>query len=81
MLKELTIPPELLNRGVSRPVKKEEKKMHVVKKEENKPFKRQSYHVAIAYHIHLKQVRGNKTVEMVDPTYCARKLREQSQGG
>lgn len=48
-------------------------------KDENKPFKRQSYHVAIAYHIHLKQVKNTKSVEYVDPTYPARKLREQTQ--
>lgn len=58
-------------------VKKEEKKTAVRQaKEENKPFKRQSYHVAIAYHIHLKQVKRNTAVEYVDPTFPARKLRE-----
>jgi hypothetical protein len=29
-------------------------------KDENKPFKRQSYHIAIAYHIHLKHVKASK---------------------
>jgi hypothetical protein len=41
-----------------------------------KPFKRQSYHVAIAYHIHLKRIRtANPSATEIDPTYPARKLR------
>lgn len=81
MLRELSIPTEILGRQqVPRARGKEEKKAGGVRgKEENKPFKRQSYHVAIAYHIHLKQVKNNKSVEYVDPTYPARKLREQTQ--
>lgn len=49
-------------------------------REELKPFKRQSYHVAIAYHIYLKQIKSseNPSVHAIDPTYNARRLREQS---
>lgn len=45
-----------------------------------KPFKRQSYHVAIAYHIHLKQLHaGNHaSAKDIDPTYNARKLRQKT---
>ena len=85
MLKELAIPTELLNKNPNKSKGKEEKKViqGLTKqnlagkqgKEDNKPFKRQSYHVAIAYHIHLKQVKNNKSVEFVDPTYPARRLR------
>lgn len=46
-------------------------------KEDLKPFKRQSYHVAIAYHIHLKHTKsGSEAAHSIDPTYNARKLRE-----
>lgn len=82
MLRELSIPTEILNKQQApRPKAKEEKKPVQVKigKDETKPFKRQSYHVAIAYHIHLKQVKNTKSVEYVDPTFPARKLREQTQ--
>jgi hypothetical protein len=50
-------------------------------REELKPFKRQSYHVAIAYHIHLKQVRaeGGEANPRIDPTYPARRLREMQE--
>ena len=41
-----------------------------------KPFKRQSYHVAIAYHIHLKRVKqGLTSGNQIDPTYNSRQLR------
>lgn len=79
MLRDLSIPTEILSKPpVARPKAKEEKRT-VVKaaKDENKPFKRQSYHVAIAYHIHLKQVKMSKTVEYVDPTYPARRLKDE----
>jgi len=48
-----------------------------------KPFKRQSYHIAIAYHIHLKHVRSGNypSARDIDPTFNARKLREQSAKG
>lgn len=49
-------------------------------KEDLKPFKRQSYHVAIAYHIHLKHLKnGNSEPNLLDPTYNARMLREKQQ--
>ena len=50
-------------------------------REELKPFKRQSYHVAIAYHIFLKQIKTgpNPNARDIDPTYNARKLRDQNQ--
>jgi hypothetical protein len=80
MLRELSIPTEMLQRqGAGKGKGKEEKKAGRVGREESKPFKRQSYHIAIAYHIHLKQVRNTKAAEYVDPTYAARKLREQTQ--
>lgn len=77
MLRELSIPTEMLQKQGRKG--KEEKKSSRSGKEETKPFKRQSYHVAIAYHIHLKQVRESRPAEYVDPTYAARKLREQAQ--
>lgn len=47
---------------------------------ENKLFKRSSYHVAIAYHIHLKKLHLEKAdaakIANLDPTYHAKKLRE-----
>lgn len=46
---------------------------------ENKLFKRSSYHVAIAYHIYLKKLQSKKTDAVklnLDPTYHAKKLRE-----
>lgn len=48
---------------------------------ELKPFKRQSYHVAIAYHIYLKQIKmvGPLSPRDIDPTYNARRLRDQNQ--
>ena len=50
------------------------------KETELKPFKRQSYHVAIAYHIHIKMVKAkNGSEQEVDPTYNARKLRDDAQ--
>lgn len=79
MLKGLDIPRHLLqakNKG------KEDKKggqasKNGKSKEELKPFKRQSYHVAIAYHIHLKRIKtANPNPTEIDPTYPARKLRE-----
>ena len=46
---------------------------------DNKLFGRSAYHVAIAYHIHLKKLKENgqplTNSESLDPTYCARKLR------
>jgi hypothetical protein len=49
-------------------------------KDELKPFKRQSYHVAIAYHIHLRRMKNSGRTGDLDPTIPARKLREsQSQ--
>jgi hypothetical protein len=44
-----------------------------------KLFKRQSYHVAIAYHIHLKNIKSKEGKRPeIDPTYYARKLREST---
>lgn len=78
MLRELSIPTEILSKPpVPRPKKDEKKTGARGGKEENKPFKRQSYHVAIAYHIHLKQVKVSKTVEYVDPTFPARRLKDE----
>ena len=82
MLRDLSIPTEITGKkdGARSKVKEEKKQPNSkLPKDENKPFKRQSYHVAIAYHIHLKQVKNTKAVEYVDPTFPARKLREQSQ--
>ena len=46
---------------------------------DNKLFGRSAYHVAIAYHIHLKKLKENgqqlTSSESLDPTYCARKLK------
>lgn len=76
MLRELSIPTEMLQKQLgSRPKCKEEKKGNKPAKDENKPFKRQSYHIAIAYHIHLKEVKTTKSAEYMDPTFAARKLR------
>lgn len=44
---------------------------------ESKPFRRQSYHIAIAYHIYLKAIKEseNPSLKDIDPTFKARKLR------
>ena len=49
---------------------------------DTKLFKRASYHVAIAYHIHIRKLKElgvtlAKT-EDIDPTCAARKLRERN---
>jgi hypothetical protein len=76
MLRELSIPTDMLQKQAgSRSKCKEDKKGNKTSKDESKPFKRQSYHIAIAYHIHLKHVKTTKPAEYVDPTYAARKLR------
>ena len=62
MLRELSIPTDMLQKQAgSRSKSKEEKKGTKTSKDENKPFKRQSYHIAIAYHIHLRQVKSTKS--------------------
>ena len=89
MLKTLDLPKQLLeaHNGSAKHRQKEEKLkvpqlLSSIKggregKEELKPFKRQSYHVAIAYHIHLKRIKStNPSPNEIDPTYAARKLRE-----
>lgn len=89
MLKGLDIPKQLLEsqNGTSKSRPKEDKskgqqllrniKTGKESKEDLKPFKRQSYHVAIAYHIHLKRIKNiNPSATEIDPTYPARKLRE-----
>jgi hypothetical protein len=89
MLKTLDIPKELLEgqNGSGKARQKDEKAkgqqlFRTIKggregKEELKPFKRQSYHVAIAYHIHLKRIKSLAPLPTeIDPTYAARKLRE-----
>ena len=47
---------------------------------EKKIFKRASYHVAIAYNIHIEKLKKKPEIEQmdeasIDPTYCARKMR------
>jgi hypothetical protein len=82
MLRSLEVPKQLLQQnGKSKGREgrsKDGKEMKGVKKgDELKPFKRQSYHVAIAYHIHLKRIRStNPNAADIDPTYPARKMRE-----
>lgn len=88
MLKGLDIPRQLLEQqNLGQKSKKEDKgkssqllknmKTGKDSKDDLKPFKRQSYHVAIAYHIHLKRIKNsNPTSSDIDPTYPARKLRE-----
>ena len=46
-----------------------------------KLFKRASYHVAITYHIHLKKVQenGGDLQKELDPTYQAKKLRNEQE--
>lgn len=62
MLRELSIPTDMLQKQpTSRSKAKDEKKVNKPVKDENKPFKRQSYHIAIAYHIHIKQVKATKS--------------------
>ncbi len=87
MLKGLDIPKQLLERNnpTSKPKHKEEraKNNQILKngrvskdsKEELKPFKRQSYHVAIAYHIHIEKLKNASGGKDIDPTLAARKLR------
>lgn len=89
MLKTLDLPKPSTqpHNGHSKPRAKEERSkapqlLRSIKggregKEDLKPFKRQSYHVAIAYHIHLKRIKStNPSPSEIDPTYPARKLRE-----
>lgn len=45
------------------------------RKDDNKIFKRASYHVAIAYHIFLKRM-SEKGSKNIDPTSSARRLKE-----
>lgn len=52
---------------------------------ERKIFKRASYHVAIAYNIHIEKLKKKPEIDQmdqasIDPTYCARKMREQNRG-
>ena len=88
MLMQLQLPSkELLeqNKGKDSDKKKKGSGLNDLKRpterEELKPFKRQSYHVAIAYHIFLKQIKAgpNPSPRDIDPTYNARRLRDQSQ--
>jgi hypothetical protein len=89
MLKGMDIPKQLLGpQQKSRLEEEKAKGQHPrgvkgvrEKREDLKPFKRQSYHVAIAYHIHIKRIKtANPSATEIDPTYPARKLREsQSQ--
>jgi hypothetical protein len=45
---------------------------------EQKLFKRSSYHVAIAYHIFLsKKPQNSNDIQFSDPTFPARRLKEQ----
>jgi hypothetical protein len=89
MLKTLDLPKQLLDaqntNGKHRQKEEKSKVPQLLRsikggkegKEELKPFKRQSYHVAIAYHIHLKRIKTtNPSPNEIDPTYAARKLRE-----
>lgn len=47
-----------------------------------KLFGRSAYHIAIAYHIHLENVKKKHNREadvfLLDPTYYSKKLKEQS---
>ncbi len=47
---------------------------------EMKLFKRQSYHIAIAYYVHTVKVKLANS-DILDPTYNARKLREAADRG
>lgn len=64
-----TIPQDLLRQlapqnfllqkqSESKSKSKEEKKENKTKKDQEKPFKRQAYHIGIAYHLHIKQVKN-----------------------
>lgn len=87
MLKGLDIPRQLLEQQnlIAKSKEKDEKSklIHSLKqikakqvRQDLKPFKRQSYHVAIAYHIHLKNSKNaNKNSNEIDPTFYAKKLR------
>lgn len=86
MLRGLDIPRQLLQGQNGKGKGRDDRKGTQAKggrglgREELKPFKRQSYHVAIAYHIHLKRIRSlNPSAAEIDPTYPARKLRESQQ--
>ena len=89
MLKTLDLPKQLIDaqstNGKHRQKEEKSKVPQLLRsikggkegKEELKPFKRQSYHVAIAYHIYLKRIKStNPSPNEIDPTYAARKLRE-----
>lgn len=85
MLAKLAIPKGPVE-GQTQPKTKTEKKKQVIHqvpqkeiKEDLKPFKRQAYHVAIAYHIYLRSLKkGGSEAGHIDPTYNARKLRESA---
>jgi hypothetical protein len=85
MLRGLDIPRQLMQSQNGKGKGKEERRGSAAGKngkgkEELKPFKRQSYHVAIAYHIHLKRIKStNPSSTEIDPTFPARKLRESQQ--
>lgn len=85
MLRGLDIPqdqPHPAPRTRPNPPKDPKQPPRTPKEAELKPFKRQSYHVAIAYHIHIKNVRArNGSDQEVDPTYHARKLRVEAENG
>ena len=48
---------------------------------DSKLFKRSSFHVAIAYHIHIRKLKESGKeltgANDIDPTYKARKMREE----
>ena len=45
---------------------------------DSKLFKRSSYHVAIAYHIYMKNLNNNgRELSGIDPTYPARQMRDE----
>lgn len=88
MLMQLQLPSkELLEQNKGKDIDKKKKGSGLndlkrpIEREELKPFKRQSYHVAIAYHIFLKQIKAgsNPSPRDIDPTYNARRLRDQNQ--
>ena len=54
-----------------------------IKPIQEKLFGRATYHVAIAYHIHLKKIKEKSDIpqETIDPTYHAKKLRTEQERG
>ena len=75
ILRYLAISSETLqNQNGWKSQPKEEKKVNSPTKDDKKIFKRQSYHLAIAYHMQIQDIRKTPG-KPLDPTQTARMFR------